>query len=135
MNADSRNEPNDVSLDWIKEQLQAMAAVEPPKELREKLRTAIPCRSADMASPGRTWGWVGGTGWAGIAATIVVLCGVLQLWTPAQLSVGPEPDAGGSRLGLVVAADYNNSLGQMLVTDYNSMHPPDINALDSNSVQ
>ncbi len=175
MNVDSRNEQGGMSLEWVKEQLRALSAVEPPRRLREKLRAGIPCRSgservcerpvqrgmgilpmnhrqdADAtrphgqdaritsqtpsgASAKHTGQWLSTTGWAGIAATIVVFCSVLWLWTPTQPSVGPEPDAY-SGLGVVLAVDYNNSLGQMLAADYNSVRPPDINALDSNSLQ
>ncbi len=134
MTMDSRNEQNDVSSNWIKEQLRAMAAVEPPGGLKDRLLAGIPRRAGDKASPCHVRSWPGATGWAGIAATIVVLCGVLRLWSPAKPAVGPEPDAASTR-GLVLAVDYNSTLGQAPATDYNSLRPPDINTLDSNSVQ
>ncbi len=62
--------------------------------------------------------WGGELG--GIAATIMVLCGVVWLHTPAGPSARP-------------LADANSGVGQMLAADYNSVHPADINALDSNS--
>ncbi len=134
MNTDSRNEQGGMSLERVKEQLRALSTVEPPPRLREKLRVGIPSRATSGAAPNHTRWWLGTISWAGMAATIVVFCGVLWLWTPAEPSVGPEPDAY-SGLGLVLAVDYNNSLGQMLTADYNSVRPPDINALDSNSLQ
>ncbi len=134
MNADLSNEQGGMSLEWVKEELRAWSAVEPPKGLREQLLAGIPCRAEVAAAPNHTRWWFGMTSWAGIAATIVVFCGILWLWTPAQPSVGPEPDAYGG-LGLVLAVDYNSSLGQILTADYNSVRPPDINALDSNSLQ
>jgi hypothetical protein len=134
MNTDSRNERHDVSSDRIREQLRALSAVEPPRGLKERLRAGIPCPLGDRVSPGHVRGWPGVTGWAGIAATIIVFCGVLWFWTPAKPSVGPEPDATDT-LGPVLAVDYNSSLGQMPAADYNSVRPPDINALDSNGLQ
>jgi len=134
MSADSRNDQAGMSPEWVKEQLRALSVVEPPRELKEKLLAGIPCRSGDKGSACCVRWWPGATGWAGIAATIVVLCGVLRFGTPAKPSLGPEPDATDS-LGSVLAVDYNNSLGQVPAADYNSMRPPDINALDSNSVQ
>jgi len=134
MSVDSRNEPDGISLTWIKEQLRGLSAVEPPEGLKERLRADIPCPAEDEASASHIRWWLGATGWAGMAATIMVLGGVLWVWTPAAPPVGPEPDASRSR-GLVLAVDYNNSVGQMRATDYNSLRPPDINALDSNGLQ
>ncbi len=134
MNVDSGNEQGGMPLERVKEPLRALSAVEPPKGLREKLLAGIPCRSAGEGSPNHTRWWLGATGWAGIAATMVVFCTVLWLWNPAKPSVGPEPDAY-SGLAVVLAVDHNNSLGQMLAADYNSVRPPDSNGLDGNSLQ
>jgi hypothetical protein len=120
MNVDSRSERNEYSPGWMKEQLRALAAVEPPRGLRERLRAGVPCRAAREAALGRTRRWLGVGSWAGIAATIVVLSGVVWLHTPAGPSARSLPDA-------------NSGLGQMLAADYNSVRPADINALDSNS--
>ncbi len=116
MNMDSRDERNDFSLGWVKRQLRVLSAVEPPRELRERLLAAIPPQSAKEASQ-----WPRATGWAGIAAAIVVFCGVLWLHTPTGPSARLSPDV-------------NNGSGRVLAADYNSVRPADINALDSNGL-
>jgi hypothetical protein len=119
MNVDSRNERQGFSLAGMKQQLRALSAVEPPEGLREKLVAAVPQRATDEVRRCQTWRWPGVTGWAGVAATIMVFCGILWLRTPAGPAQGPAPDA-------------NSLLGGVLAADYNSVRPPDTNTLDSN---
>jgi hypothetical protein len=119
MNVDSRNERNDFSLEWVKQQLRAMSAVEPPRGLRERLLAGVPGRATNEASQWQAWRWPRATGWAGIAAAIVVLCGALWLRPPA----GPSAK---------LSSDANGGLGRVLAADYNSVRPADINVLDSN---
>ena len=121
MNADARDERNNVSLEQIKQQLGALCAVEPPRGLKEKLLAAIPRRALREAAPAPVARWPGATGWVGLAATIVVVCAV------AWLRIGPGPSASPS-------SDANGSPGRVLAADYNGVHPSDINALDSNSL-
>jgi hypothetical protein len=121
MTSDSRNERNDLSLEWLKRQLRALSAVEPPRGLRERLLAAVPLQPANGMSQWQTWRWPRVTGWVGIAATILVLCGVIWLRTPAGPSARPSPDV-------------NSGSGRVLAADYNSLRPPDINALDSNGL-
>ena len=121
MNVDSRDEQNNVSLEWVKQQLRALSAVEPPRGLKGRLLAGIPGQVASKASPWHMRWWPGATGWAGIAATILVLCGVIWLRPSAGPPVRPSPDA-------------NSGLGLVLAADYNSVRPPDINALDSNGL-
>ncbi len=122
MNVDSRNGRNDFSLDAMKQQLRALAAVEPPEGLREKLLAAVPQRAPAQAGRWHGWWWPGVTGWASVAATILVLCGILWLRTPAgPTQQAPSPDA-------------NSLLGGVLAADYNSVRPADINTLDSNGL-
>lgn len=121
MNVDSRDERNDFSLGWVKRQLQGLSAIEPPGKLKERLLADVPARAAGQASRWHLRRWTRTTRWAGIAAAIVVLCGAVWLRPPAGPPVKPlsDPQSGP---GLVLAADYN------------SVRPPDINALDSNSL-
>ena len=121
MNGDSRNERNDFSLDGMKQRLRALAAVEPPGGLKEELLAAIPQRAAGEAGLCPVWRWPGVTGWASVAATILVFCGILWLHTPAGPAPGPSPDA-------------NSPLSGALAADYNSVRPADINTLDSNGL-
>ena len=58
---------------------------------------------------------------AGIAAAMVVFCGVLWLHTPTGPSARLSPDV-------------NNGSGRVLAADYNGVRPADINALDSNGL-
>ncbi len=134
MKRNSRDEPNGVSPDWVKEQLRALCAVEPPTGLKERLLAGLPCQSRDGVSPDDIRWWLGVTGWAGIAATIVLLWTVSWLGGPAKPSVGPEPDAS-EGMGLVLAVDYNNNLARKLVFDYNSLRPSEVNTRDSNGLQ
>jgi len=121
MNVDSREQRNEFSLDWVKQQLQALSAVEPPRGLKERLLAAVPPQVAREASPRRVWRWPGPTSWAGIAATVLLLCGVVWFRAPPGPAVSPSADA-------------NGGLGRVLAADYNSVRPPDINALDSNGL-
>jgi hypothetical protein len=121
MNVDSRDERNEVSLEWVRQQLRALSSVEVPKGLKERLWAAVPGLAMREASSWRAWLWPRATGWAGIAATIMVLCSVIWLRTPAGPSARRSPDA-------------NNGSGRVLAADYNSVRPPDINALDSNGL-
>jgi hypothetical protein len=121
VNVGSRDERNDRSLEWVKRQLQALSAVEPPRGLKERLMAAVPQQVASQATPWRLRRWPGTTGWAGIAAAIVILCGVIWLRSPAGRSVGPVPD-------------INSSPSRVLAADHNSVRLPDSNALDSNGL-
>lgn len=121
MKVDSRNERNDFSLEGMKQRLRALAAVEPPRGLREKLLAAVPQRATGTVRPCHLWRWPGVTGWASVAATILVFCGVIWLRTPAGPAQGPSPDV-------------NSLMGGVLAADYNSVRPADMNTLDSNGL-
>jgi hypothetical protein len=121
MNVDSRKQRDDFSVGWVERQLKAFARVEPPRGLKERLTAAISCQIGSHTTQWHLRRWPGPTGWAGIAATILVLCGVLWLRPAAGPPVRSSPDA-------------NSGLGLVLAADYNSVRPADINALDSNSL-
>jgi hypothetical protein len=121
MNVDSRNERNDFSLGWVKRQLRALSAAQPPSRLAERLLADVPSRTAGQASPWHVRRWPRATGWAGIAAAIVVLCGAL--WLRPQAGPPTEP-----------LSDTKSGPGRVLAADYNSVRPADINTLDSNSL-
>jgi hypothetical protein len=121
MNGDSRTERHGFSLDAMAQRLRALSAVEPPAGLREKLLATVPPRATGVR-PCRVWRWPGVTGWASVAATILVFCGILWLHAPTtRPASGPSPDA-------------NSLLGGVLAADYNSVRPADINTLDSNGL-
>jgi hypothetical protein len=119
MNVDSRDGRDGSSLGQVKQQLRALSALQPPRGLKERLRAAIPRPVASEASAGHLRRWPGATGWAGIAAAIMVLGGLIWLRTPA---------------GRPAAPDANNNPGPVLAADYNSVRPADINVLDSNGL-
>ena len=121
MNTDSRDDRNDYSLGRMKRQLRALSAVEPPRRLEKKLLADVPGRAAGQVSPWHMRRWTRATRWAGIAAAIVVLCGAVWLRPPAGPPVKP-------------LSDTQSGPGRVLAADYNSVWPPDINALDSNSL-
>jgi hypothetical protein len=121
MNADSKNEWNDISSGWTKQQLRALSAVKPPNGLKERLLAGVPVQTAKEMVQRRPRWWSGATGWVGIAAAIVVLCGVLWFRPPAGPAAHP-------------ALDVNRSSNRILAADYNSVRPTDINALDSNGL-
>ncbi len=121
MNADSRNEQTDFSLEGIKQQLRALSATEPPGRLREKLLTAVPRQMAAEAPRCQLWLWPRVTGWVSVAATILVLCGIVWLRTPSRPATRPAPDA-------------NSLVAGVLAADYNSVQPSDTNTLDSNDL-
>ena len=121
MNVDSRDGRGGFSSEQLKQQLRALSAVQPPHGLKERLTAAISCQMGSHTTAWHLRRWPGATGWAGLAAAIMVLCGVIWLRTPAGRSVGPVPD-------------INSSPGRVLAADYNSVRPPDINALDSNGL-
>jgi hypothetical protein len=121
MNVDSRDGRDDFSLGWVKQQLQALSGVEPPRGLKERLLAAVPCPAAREASSRHTWLWPRATSWVGVAATVLVVCGIVWLRTPAGPSVRSSADA-------------NSGQGRVLAADYNSVRPPDTNALDSNGL-
>jgi hypothetical protein len=120
MSVDSRNRREDCSPEDVKRQLRALSHVEPPCRLREKLLAAIPHPRTSETSPSRVRWRLGAGSWVGIAATVAVLGGVFWLRLPAGPAPRPQADANGARV-------------RVLASDYNSVRPPDINALDSNS--
>jgi hypothetical protein len=122
MNVGSRDGQNDVSLEWVKQQLRALSAVEPPRGLKERLTAAISYQTGSHTTQWHLRRWPRATGWAGIAATIIVLCCSIWLRPPAGPSARLSPDA-------------NSGSGLVLAADYNSVRPPDINALDSNGLR
>jgi hypothetical protein len=121
MNVDLRDGRDDFSLGWIKQQLQALSAVEPPRSLKEKLLAAVPRLATSGASTRRARLWPKATSWVGIAAAIMVLCSMVWLFTSPGPSTKSSPDA-------------NSGLSRVLAADYNSVRPPDTNAFDSNGL-
>ncbi len=121
MSVDSRDRRKDYSLEDVKRQLGALSHVEPPRRLREKLLTAVPHWTISEASARHVRWRLGAGSWVGIAATVAVLGGVFWLRLPAGPAPQPQADANGVRI-------------QVLASAYNSVHPPDINTLDSNGL-
>jgi len=118
MSTDSRPEHNEIPLEWVQRQLQRLGAVEPPPRLKETLLAAIPGQAGAGTSWWRLRRWPRATGWAGIAATVMVLCALLWLRMPAGPSVPSSLEA--------------NNVPVRVLADYNSVRPADINAWDGN---
>jgi ferric-dicitrate binding protein FerR (iron transport regulator) len=121
MSMDSREQRNDVSLGWVKQQLRALSAAQPPRRLEQRLLADLPGQTAEEALPWHVRRWPRATRWAGIAAAIVVLCSLV--WLRPQ--VGPPTQT---------LSDAKTGPGRVLAADYNSVRPADINALDSNGL-
>jgi hypothetical protein len=120
MSANSRDDGRDFPLKWIKDQLRAFLAVEPPAGLREKLRAGIPRAAGVEPRAGGARLWSGTMSWAGLAAAIVMICAVVWL-LPSARPARP-------------VTDINSAAGPTFAADHNSIRPPDINGCDSNGL-
>jgi len=121
MNVDSRAGRQEFSAGWMKRQLRGLSSVEPPMGLKERLRAAIPGRAVQARPIWCVRWWPGMVGWKGIAAAIVVIGGAVWLGSPRGPSGKP-------------ADDVNSGAGRVMVADYNSVRPADINAVDMNGI-
>ena len=120
MNVNPRDESRDFPIGWIKERLRALAAVEPPTALREKLLAGIPPSAGATPQPRRIRLWPGTMSWAGLAAAVLMIGAVFWLM-PA------------GRRGQTII-DSNGGAGPVFAADHNSLRPVDTNGCDSNGL-
>ncbi len=120
MSVNPRDDGRNFPLKWIKDQLRAFLAVEPPAGLRAKLRAGIPHSAGVEPRAGRIRLWPGTMSWAGLAAAILVVCAVVWL-VPSGRPARP-------------VIDTNSGPGLTFAADHNSVRPPDINGCDSNGL-
>ena len=122
MSVNSRNEPNGLSLDWVKRQLRRLSMIEPPPGLKHRLLTGISRSSPSQTPMCPARRWSRGASWTGIAAAILVATAVM-VWLGAPAGRSARP-----------VADTNGGPGRVLAADYNGVRPPDINTSDSNGL-
>jgi len=120
MSVNSRSDGKDFPLKWIKDQLRAFSAVEPPGGLREKLRAGIPRPAGVEPHAGWIRLWPGTMSCAGLAAAIIITCAVVWL-VPSGPPARP-------------VVDINSGAGLTFAADHNSIRPADINGCDSNGL-
>lgn len=117
----SERERSDLSLNAIKSRLKALAAVEPPATLKDRLLAGIPRGAGAQGGPRGSRRSLGTVGWLSAAAAVAVGCALL--WIGVISTRSGRPDVGsGSRSRPIYAADHN------------SLHPVDTNVCDNNSL-
>jgi len=122
MNVNAGNGREGLSMDWLKSQLRAISAVEPPESLRERLEAGIPV-AGGMPITGSAWPWLRTVQWTGAAAAAVITVSLVAwLGTPWGRQVRS-------------AIDANGSPGRAYATDHNSLRPSDTNVCDINSLR
>jgi hypothetical protein len=123
MSTNPENDRADLSLDWVKRQLHAIGAVEPPSSLKGRLEADIPAVIAEGPIMWHVRLWRRGGQWTVAAAAVLAVASAVA-WLGA-------PWGSHTRL----AADANNSLRPVYATDHNSLRPPDTNLSDTNSLR
>lgn len=119
MNGNVQNGRGGFSVDWVKEQLRRISAIEPPRSLRDRLEADIPARMISTPSTHRSWQLWG----AGAAAAILAIASVVAwLGTPWSRQIRSTIDA-------------NGSVGRVCATDHNSLRLSDTNLYDINSLR
>lgn len=121
MNAGPEDNARDISLAKVKDQLKALARVNPPSALRDKLLAAVPHDRARKTAAAPLPRWRQTAGYIAVAAALILVASVLlRVVTP--LGYPPRP-----------VADINDRSAAAALTDQNSLHPRDINVCDSNT--
>jgi hypothetical protein len=121
MNAGSQNDPRDIPLERVKDQLKALARVKPPGGLRDRLLATVPHDAAGSDAPKPFPRWSQAARYIAVAAAIILVAAVLIRFL-APLSGQNRP-----------VADINDRSTATSVTDQNSLRPLDINVCDSNA--
>lgn len=117
MNADSREDGREPSLEWVKRQLRSLATLGPPEELRSKLTAAVPQGAGRGIVKPRRPGRFRGLSYLAAAAAVVVLISILHPKTPLWPVQGP-------------IIDINDSLSRAASADHNSLASVDMNVSD-----
>jgi len=123
MNANPGNGHEEISMDWVRRQLRALVAVEPPASLKSRLIGTIPATGGGQPATRCVPTWSRWARWAGAAAAVVVMASVVAwLGVPSGRQSRPIADINGASSG-AYAADHNNP------------RPSDTNLCDINSLQ
>jgi hypothetical protein len=123
MNANTHNERGDLSVEWVEDRLRALAAVEPPESLKDRLVAGI--ADAGTAKPkDRYLGlWSREVRWASAAAAVILVASVIG-WLESPL--GPQAQS---------APNASDGTGWAQATDHNSLRASDTNSCDTNSLR
>jgi hypothetical protein len=123
MNANTHNQHDDLPIEWVEEQLRALAAVEPPESLKDKLGAGIgaaaPAKQKDRYLG--LWSWE--LRWASAAAAVVLLASIIG-WLRSPPGQQAQP-----------AARATDSTGWAQAVDHNSLRAADTNFCDTNSIR
>jgi len=121
MNTGPEDNAQDISLAKVKDQLKALARVNPPDALRDRLLAAVPHDPARKSAAAPLPRWRQTAGYIAVAAAFILVASVLlRVVMPAGYP--PRP-----------VADINDRSTSAALTDQNSLHPRDINVCDSNA--
>ncbi|MBP7052126.1 MAG: hypothetical protein KBE65_14010 [Phycisphaerae bacterium] len=113
----------EVSLDWVRRQLKAMSAVEPPSSLRGRLMAGIPVAGEGQPATRCVPMWSRWVRWAGVAAAVIVTASVIvRFGVPAGRQGRP-------------IADMNGAATQAYARDHNGLGASDTNLSDINSTR
>lgn len=123
MNANPENGRADLPLDWVKRQLHAIGAVEPPSSLKEKLEAGIPVASTYRPIMWRFRLWRRGGQWMVAAAAVLVVASAVA-WFGAPWGRHTQ-----------LAADANSSLTPVYAADRTGFRPADTNLCDTNGLR
>jgi hypothetical protein len=123
MNGNTGNGREELSMDWVRSQLRAIAAVEPPQSLRDRVLAGIPAGAAREPATHCGWAWFRRARWAGAAAAAIV-----------TVSIGAWLGTPWGRQ-LHSAVDVNSHPGRAYATDHNGLRPSDMNLCDTNGIR
>lgn len=122
MNVDPQEDARDISVAKVKDQLKALARVEPPAALKDRLLAAVPHCAARGAASTPAPRWPQAARYVAAAAALILVASVLlRLVTPTGRRYSP-------------VADINDRAAAAALADHNSLRPPDINVSDSNTI-
>jgi hypothetical protein len=123
MNRNPGNGHEDLSMHWLRRQLKALSAVEPPASLGDRLTADIPAAADGQPGARCVPAWPRWVRWAGAAAAvIVVVSAVAWLGVPSGRQGRP-------------IADMNSASARVYAADHNSPRPSDTNLCDINGVR
>jgi len=107
MNADSRKDSSDLSLEWVKRQLRSLATISPPERLRSKLAGGVPHTAGRRIEKTCGQGRLRWFSYVGAAAVVIILVSILRLKAPLRPAQGPIIDIN-DRSSRALAADHNS---------------------------
>ena len=120
MNPNTQNEHGGFSIETVEDRLRALAAVEPPESLRDRLVADIATVKPKDRYPGL---WSREMRWAMAAAAVILVASMIG-WLGSPLSRQARP-----------APDSTSSSGYARAVDHNSLTASDTNSYDTNGLR